>query len=43
MDFTEVLNPRTIITHLNDNQKAEALEAMAELFAEAGVIGDKEK
>lgn len=43
MDFTEVLNPRTIITHLKVNQKAEALEAMAELFAEAGIIGDKEQ
>ena len=43
MDFTEVLNPRTIVTHLKVNQKAEALEAMAELFAEAGIIGDKEQ
>ena len=27
MDFTEVLNPRTIVTHLKVNQKAEAILA----------------
>ena len=36
MDFTEVLNPRTIVTHLKVNQKAEALEAMAELLQRQG-------
>ena len=41
MNFTEVLNPRTIVTHLNAAGKAEALDAMSQMFLEAGVIRDK--
>lgn len=41
MGFTEVLNPKTIATHLKVNSKAEALEALAALFAAAEVITDK--
>lgn len=42
MEFTEVLNPKTIRTHLNVNTKAEALETMAEMLVEAGNVNDKE-
>lgn len=42
MEFTEVLNPKTIVTHLNVNNKAEALDAMAEMLLKAEVIKDKE-
>ncbi len=41
MEFTEVLNPKTIVTHLNVKEKAEALDAMAQMFLEAGNINDK--
>jgi PTS system fructose-specific IIA component len=43
MQFTEVLNPKTILTHLNVNNKAEALDVMADRFVEAGVINDKDQ
>ena len=43
MEVTEVLNRKTIVTHLDVNNKAEALEKMAELFAEAGNVNDKEQ
>lgn len=43
MDFTEVLNPKTIVTHLKADHKAEVLNAMAELLAAAEVISDKEE
>lgn len=43
MEFSQVLNPKTIVTHLNVKDKAEALEAMADLFVNAGVIKDKEE
>lgn len=43
MEVTEVLNRKTIVTHLDVNDKAEALEKMAELFAEAGNVSDKEQ
>lgn len=42
MEFSQVLNPKTIVTHLNVKDKAEALEAMADLFVNADVIKDKE-
>lgn len=43
MEIAEVLNPKTIITHLKVENKAEALNAMAELFLTANVISDKEQ
>ena len=43
MGLTEVLNPKTIVTHLKADKKAEALNALAELFAAAEVIADKEQ
>lgn len=43
MEFTEVLKPETIVTHLNVKDKAEALDAMAELFVNAGIVDDKEQ
>ena len=43
MEVTEVLNRKTIVTHLDVNNKAEALDKMAELFAEAGNVSDKEQ
>lgn len=43
MSFGEVLDKRTIVTHLNVNSKAEALDVMAEMFLKANVIGDKEE
>ena len=43
MGFAEILNPKTIITHLKVNSKAEVLNALAEMFAAAEVIHDKEK
>ena len=42
MELTEVLNPKTIVTHLKAENKAEALDAMAELLLKAGNINDKE-
>lgn len=43
MEFKSVLNPETIITHLDVNDKAQTLDAMADLFMKAGVINDKEQ
>lgn len=43
MEFTEVLNPKTIVTHLKARHKTEALDAMADMLAAAGVINDKEE
>lgn len=43
MEVTEVLNRKTIVTHLDVNNKAEALDKMAELFDEAGNVSDKEQ
>lgn len=43
MEIAEVLNPKTIITHLKVENKAEALNAMAELFLTANVISNKEQ
>ena len=43
MEFTEVLKPETIVTHLNVKDKAEALNAMADLFVNAGIVDDKEQ
>ncbi len=43
MEFTEVLKPETIVTHLNVKNKAEALNAMADLFVNAGIVDDKEQ
>lgn len=43
MELTEVLNPKTIVTHLKAENKAEALEAMAGLLLEAEVINGKEE
>lgn len=43
MEFTEVLKPETIVTHLNVKDKAEALNAMADLFVNAGIVEDKEQ
>ena len=43
MGITEVLDKRTVITHLNVNNKAEALDAMADLFVKAGIINNKEE
>lgn len=42
MEFTEILNPKTIVTHLKADNKAEALEALADLFVRAGTVKDKE-
>lgn len=42
MDFTEILNPKTIVTHLNVSNKAEALAAMADLLVSAGNVNDKD-
>lgn len=41
MEFTQILNPKTIMTHLNVTNKAEALDIMAEMFVEANVINNK--
>lgn len=43
MEFTEVLKPETIVTHLNVKDKAEALNAMTDLFVNAGIVDDKEQ
>ena len=43
MEFTEVLKSETIVTHLNVKDKAEALDAMADLFVNAGIVDDKEQ
>ena len=42
MEFAEVLNPQTIMTHLNVNSKQEVFEAMTDRLVEAGVVNDKE-
>ena len=42
MEFTEILNPKTIVTHLKADNKAEALEALADLFVRTGTVKDKE-
>lgn len=41
MELTQVLNPKMIVTHLNVDSKAEAFDAMAELFVKAGMVSDK--
>lgn len=41
MEFTEILHPETIVTHLNVKDKHQALDEMAQLFLDAGVIDDK--
>lgn len=43
MEFTEVLKPETIVTHLNVKDKAEALNTMTDLFVNAGIVDDKEQ
>lgn len=43
MEITQVLNPRTIATHVKAANKAEALEAMADIFVKENVINDKEQ
>lgn len=43
MEITEVLNPKTIATHVKAANKAEALEAMADIFVKENVISDKEQ
>lgn len=43
MEFTKILNPQTIVTHLNVKSKAETLDAMAELFVKAGIVTNKEE
>lgn len=43
MEFAEVLRPETIVTHLNVKNKAEALDAMADLLVNAKIVGDKEQ
>ena len=43
MEITEVLDPQTIATHLNVTDKAQALNAMAEMFVKAGYVEDKEQ
>lgn len=42
MEITKVLNPETIVTHLDVKNKADALDAMAELFVQAKNVSDKE-
>lgn len=42
MEFKDILNRKTIVTHLDVNNKAEALDAMAEMFVQANIINDKE-
>ncbi len=41
MEFTEVLNPKAIAVHLKVQNKAEALDAMAEMLLEAVLFGIK--
>lgn len=43
MEITEVLNPKMITTHLKVANKAETLEAMADIFVKENVINDKEQ
>lgn len=43
MEFKEILNPRTMVTHLQANNKADVLNAMADLFVKEGIINDKEQ
>lgn len=42
MEVSQVLDPRTIVTHLKVADKKHALSAMADLFVSAGVINDKD-
>lgn len=42
MEFKEILNPKTMVTHLDVNDKAEALSAMADILLKEGIINDKE-
>ena len=42
MEITDVLNAKTIATHLDVHNKAEAIEAMAEMLLKADIINDKE-
>mgnify|MGYP000119768626 FL=1 len=37
MEFTEILNPKTIVTHLDAGSKSEVLSAMADLLVAAGL------
>lgn len=43
MEFAKILNPQTIVTHLDVKSKAETLDAMAELFVKAGIVTDKKE
>ncbi len=43
MGFTEVLNPKAIVTHLKVDNKAEAFDAMAEMLVNSGNVTDKEQ
>lgn len=42
MEFTQVFNPETIAVHLKVEDKAQALDAMAEMLVKAGNVDDKE-
>lgn len=42
MEFAQVLNTKTIVTHLNVKNKEEALDAMAQLFVDTKAISDKD-
>ena len=42
MEFTEILNPKTIVTHLDAGSKSEVLSAMADLLVAAGIVNNKE-
>ena len=43
MEFAKILNPQTIMTHLDVKSKAEALDALSELFVKAGIVTDKKE
>lgn len=43
MEFAKILNPQTIVTHLDVKSKAETLDAMAELFIKAGIVSNKKE
>lgn len=43
MEFKDILNPETMVTHLKVKNKAEALDFMAGLFVKAGMVSDKEQ
>lgn len=43
MEITQVLNPKTIVTHLKVETKAQALDAMAKMFVDAKIVSDKEE